>query len=116
MALLAKLGSVLYNAIGIDPTKTGPIGALATSMTSHPGVREWSVLLYNSMDSLDVTGETNITLSVLLPALAKPSPSLAAAVFLLDDEHGSSFAAWSRQGQPTFPTAAQFNEVEQCPS
>ena len=35
----------------------------------------------------------------------------AAALFVLDNSHGSAVAVWEAQGKPLFPTAAQCNHT-----
>eukprot|EP00051_Salpingoeca_urceolata_P016796 m.225227 g.225227 ORF g.225227 m.225227 type:complete len:667 (+) comp18783_c1_seq10:2107-4107(+) len=108
MALLAKLGTRLYNVTGTDPVKTATVGVIATTLSasSSEPVNELAVLVYNSDDSSNANGTTNLTLNLVdVPSSLSDA---AVAVFHLDNTHGSAYSAWQAMGRPTYPSAAQF--------
>lgn len=118
MAMLALLGNTLHRDVtGLLPSAEGVLGAVFTSRaadTREGCGKEFSAVLYNSLDASIITYTTNITLTAVGLDGAILSPQARVAVFLLDDAHGNAEAQWQHLGSPTFPTAADFASLRRA--
>jgi hypothetical protein len=106
MLLLSLLGDRISRSVqGAGDPMTSTVGVLPT-LRFGAATNELAILVYGSMDSSNSTGNVSVQLSLTnLPDLGS---SVAIAMDLLDNSHGNAYGTWQAQGEPLYPTAAQF--------
>lgn len=113
MGLLAKLGTAISrNVSGAGNPNTQQLGIMATQRPATSNTTwELGVLLYNSADGLNLTGATEVELTLQHVPAAMASVNTIWTAYLLDNIHGSAAAVWNSYGQPVYPSPTQWQAM-----
>ncbi|XP_033122455.1 alpha-L-iduronidase-like [Anneissia japonica] len=114
MGLLALMGNEQVSTYGTVNGKamsnTSDVGLLATVTlpTDDSDSVEISVLVVNSADTSNVTGEDKIQMII---KTRHSKHDLFYCVYLIDNNHGNPYHNWTLFGKPDFPTFEQFRTM-----
>ncbi|XP_071947609.1 alpha-L-iduronidase-like isoform X2 [Antedon mediterranea] len=114
MGLLSLMGNKqVYSSGSVDGkviSNDSDVGILATiqSTTDSPNSFEMSVLVVNSADTSNVTGQDNIKITIKIQENVK---DLVYSVYLIDNYHGNPYHNWTTFGKPVFPSFEQLETM-----